>query len=77
MSAHPVPAAWYDVTARVGHARAVAGCINNALSVLNPGVNTIHLDEAINLAGATCDLLDLVMKDVDLLERQLLEVCVR
>lgn len=66
---HPVPSAWYDLSARVSQARAVASCISGALPVrLDSFVNIDHIG---NLAGAVDDLLALAEQDVERLELQL------
>lgn len=68
-SPHPVPSAWYELSARVSQARAVASCIFDAL----PMRRDCHADinHAANLAGAVIDLLEIAERDVEHLETQL------
>lgn len=66
-----LPGAWYDLSVRVGEARAVADC---ALESLPCGLND-YLSEKINttshLIGAVQDILRLMAADVELIEHQL------
>lgn len=68
-----IPGAWYDLSARVAHARAIAGCIGSSLP--NAYGLPVEVWEALNdvgnLVGAVDDLLKLAEEDVDRLEQQL------
>ena len=68
------PRAWYDLSARIINARAVASCIEESLP---HGLVNMNDDQraAINqvsgLAGALDDVLDLCERDMERLEQQL------
>jgi len=68
-----LPGAWYDLSARVSNASAVAACILETLPNLE-GMSE-HQRKQINEAGciacAVVDLLELCKRDVDRLEAQL------
>lgn len=66
-----IPGAWYDLTARIGEARAVASC---ALESLPCGLNGIEYDRinnTSNLIAATQDILALMAADAELLATQM------
>ena len=64
-----IPSAWYDLGGRISSARAVAGCVLEALPARQDSL--ADLNHAANLVCAMQDLLDLAEADVNRLETQL------
>lgn len=66
-----MPGAWYDLTARIGEAQAVASCVQEALPNGLTGVAYNQMNHAGNLAAAVQDLLMLMEKDAELIAAQM------
>lgn len=68
-----IPAAWYDLTGRIAHARAVIGCIGESLPCSYGLPREVYdaINDAANLVGAVQDLLDLATADLDRMEKEL------
>lgn len=69
-----VPAAWYDLSCRIGSTKAVANYIMEAIPVIKG--NQAQWDaanDACNLASAVVYLLEMCEQDILRLERQLLD----
>lgn len=68
-----LPGAWYDVSSRLGAARAVATCIFDAMPY-GDRAKPIYdeLNRIGDLATAVIDLIDLCKRDNDRVEEQLL-----
>lgn len=69
---HPVPGAWYDLSARVSHAIAVNDQIPDCLP-MGPEMLPVmrEVNEVGYLAGAVSDILALIEKDVERLYDEL------
>jgi hypothetical protein len=66
-----MPGAWYDLTARIGEAQAVASCALEALPCGLEGVAYDRMNHASNLTAAVQDLLMLMEKDAELIAAQM------
>jgi hypothetical protein len=66
-----IPGAWYDLTARIGEARAVASCSLEALPSGLKGWDYERMNHASNLIAATQDLLKLMEADARMIETQM------
>lgn len=66
------PGAWYDLSGRVSHARAVSACLGEMLPGRVDDQRTlIAINRIGDLAGAIEDILALAEADIEELERQL------
>ena len=66
-----LPGAWYDLSARIAEAQAVASCALEALPCGLEGVAYIRMNHAGNLTAAVQDLLRLMEADVRIVEQQM------
>lgn len=66
-----MPGAWYDLTARIGEAQAVASCALEALPCGLQGFEYDRMNHASNLIAATQDLLHLMEADARMIETQM------
>jgi len=66
-----IPGAWYDLTARIGEAQAVASCALESLPNGLQGMDYARINHTNNLIAATQDLLALMAVDADLIATQM------
>jgi len=66
-----LPGAWYDLSARIAEAQAVASCALEALPCGLEGVAYDRMNHAGNLTAAVQDLLMLMEKDAELIAVQM------
>ena len=66
-----LPGAWYDLSARIAEAQAVASCALEALPCGLEGVAYDRMNHAGNLTAAVQDLLRLMEADVRIVEQQM------
>jgi hypothetical protein len=71
MSAVDLPGAWYDLTARLGEAKAVASCALESLPSGLTGVEYDRMNHTSYLVAAVEDILKLMGKDISLIEEQM------
>lgn len=64
-----MPGAWYDLTARIGEAQAVASCALEAVPCMGEALD--RGNHAANLIAAMGDLLMLMEKDAELIAAQM------
>ncbi|OHD23478.1 MAG: hypothetical protein A2Y38_19075 [Spirochaetes bacterium GWB1_59_5] len=66
-----LPGAWYDLTARIGEAQAVASCALEALPGGLQGFEYVRMNHVSNLIAVMQDLLMLMDKDAELIAAQM------
>lgn len=66
-----MPGAWYDLSARVGEAQAVASSALDSLPSGLQGVAYDRMNHTSHLIAAVQDILGLMQRDIELIEVQL------
>ena len=66
----PLPGAWYDLTARIGEAQAVASCALESMPG-GTGINYDRINHTSYLIAATQDLLALMAANAELIATQM------
>lgn len=70
-----LPGSFYDLSAHLGEARAVAGCLIDAMpAVERDPARRMAISCAVALAGAVASLLEISERDLEEMERQMIRV---